>query len=499
MPFKFAGYPAPFIRSAPGGGKKQQLLWGDFVNLLGGRNGEWLEVRGRGETGWMHEDDLQDERLLEINFVDVGQGDGAFVVTPNDRFLLVDAGERDNMFRFLRWRFNLRNHPERTIRFEHAVISHPDADHYRGFDPLFNSPQFQFGTVLHNGLVERVDDDDVLGEWVEHKGERYYVDLVADRSRLDEILNDPARVGRKWYPNLLLDCSRSGRTGDIRMLCASDGFLPGYEGDRELSVQVLGPVPDRIPDGNGGSRPALRWLGSHGETKNGHSVVLRARYRDVSILLGGDLNIPAEEHLLRHYTGTDPSTLPNGDDEASRQERERFVETARQTFRVDVAKACHHGSADFSHEFLDALQPLAFVISSGDAESHAHPRPDALGAFGKAGRGRRPLLFSTELARSANENIREPNELRRRIDELFTQRAAAETFEERDRVQKRIDEVLATLERSVAVYGMITLRTDGHNVILAQKLEKPRSGSGEEFDIHRIERTNGELAYVSKH
>lgn len=483
----FAAYSAPFIRDAPGGGKKQQLLWGDFVNLLGGEDGDWVEVRGRGENGWMLRTDVQDERLLEINFVDVGQGDGAFVVTPDDRFLLVDAGERDNMFRFLRWRFNLRNHPEREIRFEHAIISHPDADHYRGFDPLFNSPQFRFGTVFHNGIVERKADDE-LGERIEDGGKLYLVELVDDRAALEAILADPALVGRKWYPNLLKDCVDSGRTRDVRSLSSEDGFLPGYEDGLDFSIRVLAPVPEQVA----GSR-ALRWLGSEGKTKNGHSAVLKLRYRGVSMLLGGDLNVPAEEYLLGHYTGTDPDDLETEEDERL------FLETARQTFGVDVAKACHHGSADFSQRFLLAVHPAAVVVSSGDGEPHAHPRPDALGAFGKTGRGARPLIFSTELARSSSESVREPNRLRRQIDELFTRRAAAETSEERERVQAQIDAVLARLERSVAVYGMITLRTDGERVLLAQKLERPRGGTREEFDVHLLEPEDGELIYRSKH
>jgi hypothetical protein len=38
----------------------------------------------------------------------------------------------------------------------------------------------------------------------------------------------------------------------------------------------------------------------------------------------------------------------------------------------------------------------ASVISSGDDENYAHPRPDVPGAFGKYSRGRRPLIFSND-------------------------------------------------------------------------------------------------------
>jgi beta-lactamase superfamily II metal-dependent hydrolase len=483
---RFAGFPTAFVFDAPEGKKIQHLLWGDFLRLRDGEQGDWVEVRARGCDGWMRKADLQEERLLEINFVDIGQGDGCFIVTPQDRFLVIDAGESDNMYRFLRWRFNLRKKPDEVIDCDAAIITHPDADHYKGFQQLFDSPQFRFDTVYHNGLVERVGDD-VLGAKDKHDGTTYLTGLVPDRAALDEIIGDPALVGRKLYPRLLRTAATSGRVGgEIRMLAAPDRFLPGYEDLDGLSIAVLGPLPEEI-DG----KPALRWFGDAGKTKNGHSVVLKLRYHDVTVLLGGDLNIPAENHLLAHYTGLDPE---NGDPEA-------VVARARETFQVDVAKACHHGSADFTSVYLRAVNPIATVISSGDGEPHCHPRPDALGTFGKHGRGDRPLIFSTELARSSRETIKEPNRVRAEIRDLMEKRDLEEDDQKRADLQKKIHEKLEVLERSVAVYGMINLRTDGHKVLMAQKLEEPRSGTGEKWDVHRLEpdQGSGELRYVSKH
>ncbi|GAA4804039.1 SH3 domain-containing protein [Lysobacter hankyongensis] len=160
-----------FVRENPDPKSKklQQLIWGDWVEVLS-RDREadgWLEVKGRGERGWLHVDDSQAERLLEINFVDVGQGDGAFLVTPDDEFALVDAGAGSNMRRFLSWRFNLKldrkgeqeSEPHETsgrkLALAFAVISHSDLDHYEGFRGLFSSPAFTFDAVYHNTLVER--------------------------------------------------------------------------------------------------------------------------------------------------------------------------------------------------------------------------------------------------------------------------------------------------------------------------------------------------------
>jgi hypothetical protein len=69
-------------------------------------------------------------------------------------------------------------------------------------------------------------------------------------------------------------------------------------------------------------------------------------------------------------------------------------------FKVDVNKACHHGSSDFLVDFLKVVNPHASVFSSGEGRPHNHPLPDALGAVCRHSRGEIPLLFSTELART---------------------------------------------------------------------------------------------------
>ncbi len=127
--------------------------------------------------------------------------------------------------------------------------------------------------------------------------------------------------------------------------------------------------------------------------------MLKLRYRDVSIGLGGDLNTESQRYLLQQHCGIDVESLERSRD---REQHEAAVAVARQTFRVDIAKSCHHGSGDIEELFLEGTDAIATVISSGDNESYAHPRPDALGATGRYGRGRRPLIFSTELARSVN-------------------------------------------------------------------------------------------------
>ena len=49
-------------------------------------------------------------------------------------------------------------------------------------------------------------------------------------------------------------------------------------------------------------------------------------------------------------------------------------------------------------------------------------------------------------------------------------------------------------QRAVAVYGMITVRTDGHRIVIAQKLERARSSS-QSWDYHCLVPGPGGLAY----
>ena len=97
------------------------------------------------------------------------------------------------------------------------------------------------------------------------------------------------------------------------------------------------------------------------------------------------------------------------------------------------------------------------------------------------GRGERPLIFSTELARSTREFtpvIKFLEELRGFEAEL----AAESDPKKREAIQKKME---ARRDRNVAVYGMITLRALGDTVILAQKLEVPRN-AGSKWDIYEL-------------
>ena len=522
----FVSKPHVYLRSTSSGNTKiNHLLLGDWLNVLDTttRNGS-VKVRCRGDEGWLKKTEFSEKRALEVNFVDIGQGDGCHIVTPDDDIILIDAGVGSNMNRFLSWRYNLRGRNVRRAPdfddteeekqpwlIDHVVISHPDNDHYYGFLDVFENPKLRFDTVYHNGIVERPDSveeagldyPDDLGGYANVAGQKYVWDIVNTSAKMKKLISDHPTT-RKQFLSTVRACRKNTPRVTFKALSVeldkldNESFMGPYDEAAPISLRVLGPLTEKITH-NGESRKCLRRLGNEGVTKNGHSVILKLQYEKLSIMLGGDLNTQSQDFLLQQYTtvSEEASSLEKdirklvakGDSatasdrnalSAAEAKRDAIVAEARSTFEVDVTKACHHGSSHFSDTFLRAINAIATVISSGDNESHAHPRPDALGSFGKYGRGHRPLIFSTELARSTREftpiieHFDALREYERRIEEAVDD-------DERKRLKKEMEE---KQDRNVIVYGMITLRALDDHVVMAQKLEVPKSGT--KWDIHEL-------------
>ena len=96
--------------------------------------------------------DLQSD-AIQITFLDVGQGDGVLIRTPEGATALVDAGPDD--FPNGLNDFNIE-------RFELVVASHPHADHIGGMVGVMNTYPVQFymdntdthTTVTYRELIE---------------------------------------------------------------------------------------------------------------------------------------------------------------------------------------------------------------------------------------------------------------------------------------------------------------------------------------------------------
>ena len=387
--------------------KTKKLIWGDLVQIIKKRR-HCSVVRSRGVTGKMNNKDLTDKPLFDVYFIDVGQGDGVLVRTPDYRHMLIDGGlERmkqqtgKNAADFVDWKFFF-DYGDFRVRLDSMMASHSDSDHYGGLHDLLRTSKLadreldclgvDVATFHHPGLsrwknIENANPPHREGlgpiknkAFIRLLGNR--ADALAATSRMNtEQLSGP------WRSFVKAVLNNSSVTKVERVTLPREDIkaqkpLPEiwWSKTSGYSIKVLGPVSRKIFGKEG-----LPSFGRKSKNTNGHSICLRVDYGNARILLTGDLNTKAMHWLEESY----------GDWMGE--------------WESDVAKACHHGSHDISYRFLKAMKSSATIISSGDAEGHAHPRPEVVAASALTGHVTideendkllTPLIYMTEIERS---------------------------------------------------------------------------------------------------
>jgi len=366
--------------SSPKRGRKGSYIWGDRVRIIEKRISDGVsKVSGRGKEYWVNNRHLGGKAFVDWKFY------------------------KDYLS------FSDRDNPNKTkIHLDAMVATHNDIDHFGGLYDLINledkknkaelsSNEVFVEALYHAGLSWWYDGKSSKGKVKRSLGrtsDEHYTQLLNDRQSalkaVKKIDNpDKETLNGAWGQFIKASTKLKKKGGNNttinRISTETNKFLPGFEPtDGKCSIRVLGPIQTTTEDS-----PSLKKF-PDGDSKNtnGHSVVLRLDYGNRRILLTGDLNTHSQNHIMEHF----------GDD---------FITE----YKSDVAKGCHHGSHDVSYKFLEGLRPLCTVISSGDAESHDHPRPTIISA--SAITGRRlidtkkdslicPLIYITEVARSVS-------------------------------------------------------------------------------------------------
>ncbi len=233
---------------------------------------------------------------LHVTFIDVGQGDAAFVRLPDGTTLLVDAGGLPAASTF--------DIGDRVVApvlraagvgsLDTLVLTHGDPDHAGGADAIVR--EFRPREVWEGVRVPRLEV-------------------------LRTIRADAVARGARWTAVTAGEKRRFG----------------------EVTITVCHPPP---PD----------W--ERQKVRNDDSVVLDLRWREVSILLTGDIGMPIERQLAG---GIAPAPLR-------------------------VVKVPHHGSLTSSTpEFVRALAPAVAVFSVGRANHFGHPAPEVVQRYEDAG------------------------------------------------------------------------------------------------------------------
>lgn len=183
---------------------------------------------------------------LEVHFIDVGQGDSIFIITPNQKTILIDAGihsaenDKGNPFNYIR---GLKKEGKiNNLNIDAVFITHPHDDHYGGFNYLCRS---QGG---HDFTTENI----------------YY--SVFD-----------SKAYGKFWPCLESLIRESNFSSQI----SARG--PPVAPDKDIELKILYPFKKVVkpnPD------------------KNDDSIVLSLRYQKTRFLFTGDASKKVERQLL---------------------------------------------------------------------------------------------------------------------------------------------------------------------------------------------------------
>ncbi len=186
---------------------------------------------------------------FEVHFIDVGQGDSAFIRFPDNTNLLIDAGpysQRNNLCNYLKDLFKQEN----ISQIDNFLITHQDSDHVGGAQAIFENFDvkcFYRPKVYSNYEIENFGNPE------------------------DYAISQSATYNYCITSAYNESCS-------IRFSCSDINW-----GNNQYSVKFLSPNEDKYSN------------------SNSYSAVVKITYRDRSFLFTGDANSVTENEIIKKY------------------------------------------------------------------------------------------------------------------------------------------------------------------------------------------------------
>lgn len=265
-----------------------------------------------------------------VAFLDVGQGDAAWVRTPKGRHLLIDGGGTVS-FQKEGEEWKKRQDPyevgRKTIvpllkkrgvhKLDYIILSHEDTDHIGGIPAVLE--EIPVGAILFNGSLKRTPAADQLFR----AALLHHIPLI------------PVYQGQKW----------------------------AIDGSTELAVLT----PPRAEGG----------LNLEADKQNELTVCALLTMNGYRFLFTGDMGTAEEDAFTAQWTG-----LGNGEGAPLAA----LTALLSPVPRTDVLKVAHHGSKNStSADWLEFWKPRLSVISVGKNNTYGHPNPLALERLRDAG------------------------------------------------------------------------------------------------------------------
>lgn len=480
-----------FIRTYSKPNKKSkkllQLVFGDKVEIIEFKN-KWTKLKSLDSYDSLIKYvpgklKLSKKGVLKISMVDVQQGDGMIVESPDGKVIFIDGGDNKLFARHAAARYQFKKTSDlNRMEVDAMIITHGDADHFEGLNELVKSEDNKVlrkrlfikpKRIFHNGLAKSpskkdgksVPDNKRFGRTTQHRNKLYAIDLYDDtRKAKEEKLNGPFK---NWHNSLnhweeqtnsQIECKRIEYGMD-------ESSIFDFLFEEDIKIELLGPFTKNVKYRNK-TYPSLPFLHKHSDgsmihldsdkesskkisashTINGHSIAFRMTYGNVRILFTGDLNKESLDIMLKEVNDT-------------------------KALECEIFKAPHHGSHDFAVKALKAASPIISIISSGDESSfheHIHPRATLLAALGNNSRTDMSVILSTELAAFFSKK-----------DECYTRKSLANFFKNSNKknyTSEELRKLFSGVPRDEdpkgmfygferTNFGIIHIRTDGKRIL----------------------------------
>jgi len=112
---------------------------------------------------WIAVYDLNKNKGLEVVFFNVGQGDAAFIETPNRQQILIDGGPDSSIIRKL-----AKEMPFYDRTLDLIILSHPEKDHLAGLLDVLK--RYKVENIIWTGIVRNTAEYDEWKKLISEEG-----------------------------------------------------------------------------------------------------------------------------------------------------------------------------------------------------------------------------------------------------------------------------------------------------------------------------------------
>ena len=285
--------------------------------------------------------------VLQVHFLDVGQGDCSIIKLPDDKTILVDAGDNINKYKQKIIDYIDSNFPQLDY-FDYAILTHTDADHSGGMKEVLTN--YPAKTVYRPNVISSYSGftDPVIAI-------TQNISITDDNLKLWDYNGpniDVKKVATAVYKNFVQQAyqpfviNNSTYTPEV---IVSDGRIKDRP-DNKPSQDIIGEDYSII------FYSPLRYTYSD---VNDYSNIFILSFQGFEFFFSGDAEAQAEADFVEEYADYD--------------------------FDIDVFKLGHHGSRTSSSQALLELvtrqekrENIKLVASCGLDNKYGHPHQDTL-------------------------------------------------------------------------------------------------------------------------